>query len=59
MFTPREKFIIKLFDSLQQRVADTCDSMLSDEKREAKSSLNELFMQVDMLRQLTTEDDEF
>lgn len=59
MFTPREKFIISLFNDLQQKVADTCESMLSDDKGEAKSSLNELFINVDILRQLTTEDDEF
>lgn len=58
MFTNRELFIISLFDKLQQDVADTCESMLSDDKNEAQSSLKNLFISIEHLRSLTIEDDE-
>lgn len=58
MFTNRELFIINLFDRLHKEVANTCESMLSDDKEEAKSSLKNFFISVEHLRTLTTEDDE-
>lgn len=58
MFTNREVFIINLFDKLHEEVANTCESMLSEDKEEAKTSLKNLFISVEHLRTLTTEDDE-
>ncbi|MCH1473658.1 MAG: hypothetical protein L7V85_07070 [Bacteroidia bacterium] len=58
MLTTRELFIVNIFNELHDELADTCESMLSDEKEEAKTSLRNLFVKVERLKTLTTEDDE-
>jgi|TARA_B100001287_G_scaffold135375_1_gene113917 hypothetical protein len=58
MFTPREKFIIKVCEELHDDVADTCDSLLDIDKQQAKSSVRRLVGAVDILQNLIKEDDE-
>jgi len=58
MFTPRQKFIISQIDQLHNKVSDTCDCLLDDDFKEAKSSVASLLGSVKRLHSLIQDDDE-
>lgn len=58
MFTQREKFIINIFNELQQDVADACDGMLSNNRAESLASIKNLLISIEALKSLIKEDEE-
>jgi hypothetical protein len=58
MFTPRDRFIIAVINELHNKVSDTCDCLLDDDFKEAKSSVASLLGSVQRLHSLIKEDDE-